>query len=489
MSSPGKEFSIQRVSSIENEWNDIVRETIDAYMSIPCVSLSFDAQWKETGHIDKASSLYEKWAKEFAPNGSKVYVQRIENKTPLLIIDVPAREYNNDDCVLLYGHLDKQPEMAGWDVDKNPFAATYIGDRLYGRGGADDGYAMFSAVLALRELDKTSQPHARCVVVIEASEESGSPDLADHLSRINETLETQLSNVTLVVCLDSGCLTYDHLWVTRSLRGLIHMNVSVRVLNQGMHSGGAGGIVPSTTHVFRSLLDRVVTSPEGYVLIDELNVDIRADITEAAASVAGIIGSVDAHGLAFADGVRPIEENVTDQIIANTYKPQLEIIGIDGIPSTDNAGNVLLPAVTYSLSFRIPPGVDPEIGAGAIAEKFLTDIPYDAQVTVVVESLASGWEAPQQSEWLHESLTEASLRYFGSDVQYMGEGGTIPFMSMLGEQYPEAQFLVTGVLGPGSNAHGPNEFLDLPTAYKVTACVSDAVHAHSLRNSQESPVL
>ena len=282
----------------------------------------------------------------------------------------------------------------------------------------------------------------------------------------------------MVICLDSGALTYEHLWITNSLRGLIEIHLTIRTLKQGTHSGGAGGIVPSTTHVLRALLDRIAKSPSGEILLEELNVEIPKNIIEAAENVALILGKNNPHGLPFAENVEPLDKKVSDQLIANTYKPALEIIAIEGIPKIENAGNVLLPEVKVGLSFRLPPGVKPEIAIAAIAEELNRDTPYNAQISLKIESLASGWAAPIQKEWLTNALNETSMKHFGKPAQYMGEGGTIPFMFMLGEKYRDAQFMVTGLLGPESNAHGPNEFLHLPTFFKLTACVADVLSSY-----------
>lgn len=478
-------FLSPQAQKIENFFREHVMETFSQYMSIPCVSPAFDSQWHDNGYIEAAITLYENFARRYAPKDAHVFVQRIDNKTPLLVIDVPARNYSEHDCVLMYGHLDKQPQMTGWQEGLEPFAATMIDNRMYGRGGADDGYAMFAALAALNTSEEQGSSRARTVVVIEASEESGSPDLPVHLEVLGENLNEPLGDVSLVVCLDSGCLTYDHLWITQSLRGLLQVNVTIKVLEEGAHSGGAGGIVPSSFHIQRALLDRICTSPSGEITLDELSMTISDHVRNSAHKAAGVLKTTEAHGLAFADNVQPLHEDIAEQIIANTYLPQLEVIGIDGMPAISDAGNVLLPFTTLALSFRLPPRVDPSVAAAAVTEQLVADTPYQANVSVVIDSMASGWEAPEMQPWFSEAVAKSSQKHFGDDVHFMGEGGTIPFMAMLGETYPEAQYMVTGVLGPASNAHGPNEFLDLPCAYKVTACVVDVLQAHGNSRLQE----
>lgn len=469
------------IETFTNQWNEKAKDTYDVYMSIPNVSPAFDDLWKEHGYIDDVVKLFQVWANDNAPKSAQTYVQRIEGKTPLLIVDIPALNYKDSDCILLYGHLDKQPPMEGWMDGIEPFQPTYVEDRIYGRGSADDGYALFSSLLACKYLEENNISHARMVIIIEACEESGSPDLPEHLEKLSSTLASELGDISLVICLDSGCLTYEHLWVTNSLRGLLQINCDIRVLDQGTHSGGAGGIVPSAFHVLRELLDRIVEPGTGKVILPELCVEVRQDTKSSAQNAAEILGSVDAHGLPFAKDVQPIHESLSDQIIANTYESQLEIIGIEGIPSIQDAGNVLRPNVKVALSFRLPPGINPAKAAAAVSGSLLKEVPFNARVSVVIDSMASGWEAPKLDVWLETSLRNASTSYFGQDAQFMGEGGSIPFMAMLGQKYPDAQFLVTGLLGPGSNAHGPNEFLHFPTAMKLTACVTDILIAHGSR--------
>jgi acetylornithine deacetylase/succinyl-diaminopimelate desuccinylase-like protein len=475
-----EDFSILK---IEKLWIEKVKATLDEYMAIPNVSPAFDSNWKTNGHIDNVISLFEKFAKQNAPVNATVKVQEIENRTPLLVVDVPARNYDGDDVVLIYGHSDKQPPMKNWRDGIEPFAANYIGDRLYGRGGADDGYAIFSALLAMSYLEENDITHARFVLVIEASEESGSPDLPAHLEVLDSSLAKPLGEVSLVVCLDSGCLDYEHLWITQSLRGLLQVNLEVKVLDQGTHSGGAGGIVPSAFHILRELLDRIAEPGTGELKLKELHMDIPKFVKAGASNTAEILGTVQAHGLPFADGVKPLKEEVRDQLISNTYRPALEIIGIEGLPDIQNAGNVLRDKIEVALSFRLPPEVDPQTAANAVIEELKKNPPFDAQVRVETDSLASGWAAPQSQDWLNHAFRVSSNMYFGNTHQVMGEGGTIPFMAMLGQKYPKSQFMVTGVLGPESNAHGPNEFLDLPTAYKVTGALAGVLQSHGRREN------
>ncbi|MFN8016340.1 MAG: M20/M25/M40 family metallo-hydrolase [Acidimicrobiia bacterium] len=475
MNNISKEFA--NLNQIEIDWNSKVKDTFEKYLSIKNLSPAFDSDWKNNGYIDDVANLFAGWAKNILPDSTNIYIQEIKNLTPLIVIDIPKNNYDNDDCVLIYGHLDKQPPMTGWDENIDPFKATYVGDKVYGRGSADDGYAIFTAVLSANYLIENNIPHSRILILIEASEESGSPHLQEHIDYLENNTST-IDDISLVICLDSGCQDYDHLWMTQSLRGLLQVNLSIKVLEKGTHSGGAGGIVPSAFHVARELLDRICKPGSGEIIIPEFYCEIPDYIHDSYVESANLLEKENPFNFSYAPGVQPLANSIGEQIIANTFKPALEIIGINGFPNIENAGNVLLPEITLGLSFRLPPKVDPQTACAALVNELNRDRPFNAQISVSVDSMAKGFLAPQPEAWLKRICVETSKKFFRNDSQVMGEGGTIPFMSMLGEKYPNAQFMVTGVLGPGSNAHGPNEFLHLPTAFKVTGCVTEILQAH-----------
>lgn len=456
---------------VANKWDEEIVPRLVDYIRIPNKSPMFDADWAAHGYMDQAVDLLAGWAKAQPVAGMQVDVVRLEGRTPLIFIDIPGQ---NDDCVVLYGHLDKQPEMTGWAEDLGPWTPVIKGDKLYGRGGADDGYAIFGSLTAILALQAQGIPHARCVVMIEACEESGSYDLpyyVDHLA-------ARIGKPSLVVCLDSGCGNYDQLWLTTSLRGLTGGNLSVKVLEEGVHSGDASGVVASSFRVLRGLLSRLEDETTGKVRTPELYVDIPAQRIEQAQRSAEVLGDAVYSKFPFVDGMRPMNEEHAELVLNRTWRPALSITGVAGMPPLESAGNVLRPFTAVKLSLRLPPTRD-----GASAGEFLKqllekDPPYGCQVNFELEKASTGWNAPQLSPWLEESVAQASKAFFGPAPAYMGEGGTIPFMGMLGEKFPGAQFLITGVLGPHSNAHGPNEFLHIPTGKRVTMCVAKVMADH-----------
>jgi acetylornithine deacetylase/succinyl-diaminopimelate desuccinylase-like protein len=462
------------LQSINRTWDEsIVPELMD-YIRIPNKSPTFDPDWEAHGHMEAAVQLMRRWAEAHALPGMKVEVLRLPGRTPVLMLDVPGQV---DDCVLMYGHLDKQPEFTGWSDGLEPWTPVLRDGKLYGRGGADDGYALFASLTALATLREQGIPHARAVILIEASEESGSPDLPAHM----EALGDRVGTPTLVVCLDAECGNYDQLWATTSLRGNLIASLQVEVLTEGVHSGTASGIVPSSFRVLREILARAEDASSGAILIEELNVRIPPDRLAQARAAADVLGTSVYEKFPMPPGMRPVSNDPYELLLNNTWRPTLSVTGAEGLPPSRTAGNVLRPSTTLKLSFRLPPTMDAKKAAEAVRTTLERDPPYGARVTVKIESAMAGWNAPAVAPWLEASMQRASREFFGRDAMYMGTGGSIPFMGMLGERFPGTQFLITGLLGPKSNAHGPNEFLHVETGKRLTACVARVLADHAGR--------
>ena len=285
------------------------------------------------------------------------------------------------------------------------------------------------------------------------------------------------------MCLDSGCGDYERLWVTVSLRGLMNGVLRVRVLDEGVHSGGASGIVPSTFRIARLLLSRLEDAETGRILLPAAWCSIPEQRKQEAEEVARVLGPGLRDAFPFRPGVRPASEDPLDLVLNRTWRPQLEVVGASGLPDVRNAGNVLRPMTELKLSLRLPPRTDATQVAAAVRSCLEENPPYGAEVTFEVAEAATGWDSPPLAADLHAVLDRASRTFWGEPPCSLGEGGTIPFMGMLGRMFPQSQFVVTGVLGPHSNAHGPNEFLHLPTAEKITATVA-LLLAHSAQRDR-----
>ena len=456
---------------IEQTWGDSIVPALEAYVRIPNQSPAYDPDWQLNGYMDAAVELIAKWIRTQGIAGLELSVMQVAGRTPLICVEVPG---DASETVLLYGHLDKQPPMDGWHEGLGPWKPVIKDGRLYGRGAGDDGYAAFAAITAINALRQQGLPHARCVVLIEASEESGSGDLSHYI----DLLADRLGRPSLVVCLDSGCGDYERLWMTSSLRGLLNGALTVRVLTDGVHSGAASGIVPSSFRIERQLLSRLEDERTGAIIPREFYVDVPLERARQLAETAAVMGTAVRSSFPFSAGTCAVSDDIEQLLLNRTWRPQLEITGAAGLPPLDKAGNVLRPFTALKISLRLPPTLEADAAAEQVRALLQHDPPYGATVAFECVERAPGWNAPNLEPWLERAAQQASTEFFGKPPCYMGEGGTIPFVAMLGERFPQAQFVVTGVLGPHSNAHGPNEFLDLGTAERVTACVARVLHEH-----------
>ncbi len=464
-------------------WAERIVPALTSYIAVPAKSPMFDADWQQHGLLDRVITDAARWVESRKVPGLKLEVIRLEGRTPVLFFDVPATKAASTDTVCLYGHLDKQPEFNGWRNDLGPWTPKIDAGLLYGRGGADDGYAVYAAITAIEALDAQGIARPRCVGLIESCEESGSPDLPAYL----DLLRARLGNVGLVVCLDSGAGNYDQLWLTTSLRGMVSGTLKVEILTEGVHSGDSSGLVPSSFRILRQVLDRLEDSKSGRLLPESFHCAIPAERAEQARAAAQILGDAVWKRFPWACGAdgQPSLPTTTDPVEAllrRTWTPTLSVTGADGFPELRNAGNVLRPYTAFKLSLRLPPLIDGNRAAAELKTLLEDNAPYNAKVTFnadgrVGASGSTGWNAPALSTWLEDALHAASQAQFGAPCGYIGQGGTIPLMSMLQQGFPAAQMMGCGVLGPKSNAHGPNEFLHLPYARKLTAAVAQVMAA------------
>jgi len=458
---------------VYNEWDTSILHNIEEYIRIPNQSPAYDTQCLTNGFQDQAVQLMVNWCNEQKIRNYKLEVLRADGRTPIILIEVdPTDNSCNQSPVLMYGHLDKQPPLKGtWSEGLDPYIPVTRDGKLYGRGGADDGYAVFAAITSIKAIQSQGLNHGKIFVLIEASEESGSPDLPFWI----DTISPRLGNIGFVICLDSGCGNYNHFWLTTSLRGLVSVSLKVQLLTEGVHSGLGSGIVADSFRVIRNLCDRIENSSTGEVLVRELYTEIPPNRITEAQDAAKSLGATVYSEYPFYPGSRPVLDDSVKLLLAKTWEPKLSYVGIDGIPDL-KGGNVLRAWTTIKLSMRIPPHVDREQAGQAIIRELTRDPPYGATVEAKVLTSANGWESPKLQSWLEQSCQRASNVFYGTPTLLFGEGGTIPFMNMLGVKFPSAQFVITGVLGPKSNAHGPNEFLHINMGKNITCCCAHVLY-------------
>lgn len=465
---------------------DIVRQ-LKQYIAIPAKSPAYDAAWSEHGYIDTVMRNAAAWVEAQKVEGLRLEVIRLEGRTPVLFFEVPASQTACTDTVLMYGHLDKQPEFTGWRNDLGPWTPKYEDGKLYGRGGADDGYAVYASITAVQALKAQNLPHPRIVGLIETCEESGSYDLLPYV----DAMRAQLGEVALVVCMDSGAGNYDQLWLTNSLRGLANGVLKVEVLTEGVHSGDASGLVPSSFRIMRQVLDRLEDSATGRLLPASFHCEVPADRLLQARATAAILGDeiykrfpwahYDCGGASTL--CLPTTTEPVQALLNRTWAPTLSVTGAEGLPELKNAGAVLRPYTAFKLSLRLPPLVDAAQAVQELKALLEDNAPYQARVTFQPDGAATGWNAPATAPWFETALHAASQAQFGAPCGYIGQGGTIPLMNMLSQGFPKAQMMVCGVLGPKSNAHGPNEFLHVPYAKKLTAAVAQVIASFPLHSA------
>ena len=444
-------------------WDNEITPTLTEYIKIPNKSPAFDSDWETNGYTDKALKLAVDWTEKHRPKESTLHVKRLDGRTPVIMVEIPGERDGN---ILMYGHLDKQPEMEGWNDGFGPWNPVMKDGKLYGRGGADDGYALFASIGTINGLIEQGVSLPRIVILIEFCEESGSPDLPYY---INEYADI-IGNVDLVICLDSGAGNYEQFWTTVSLRGMVACELRVDVLTEGVHSGSASGLVPSSFRILRQLLSRIEDEVTGEIIVNELQTNIPDHrVDEVKKMVSALDGKTEA--FPWHKNMIPSTEDPVEGTLKRTWTPTLSFVGLDGIPAVKDGGNVLRPYTTLKLSFRLPPDVDCHTAMTAVDKVLTNNPPSNATVGLKWEEPANGWNAPKLSPWLDRAIQEASETFYNKPALAMGEGGTIPFMAMLGERFPNAQFVITGVLGPESNAHGPNEFLHIPFAKKLSSCI------------------
>lgn len=487
MNAPDRQLKLQAGpldQFVETAWTERIVPRLVDYIAVPAKSPMFDAEWQAHGLIERVLTDAAAWVEARHVPGLKLEVLRLPGRTPVLFFELPATRAASSQTVLMYGHLDKQPEFSGWWSDLGPWTPKLEDDKLYGRGGADDGYAVYAAVSAIEALKAQGAEHPRIVGLIETCEESGSFDLPAYL----ELLRDRLGEVSLVVCLDSGAGNYDQLWLTTSLRGNITGTLKVDVLTEGIHSGDASGLVPSSFRILRQVLDRLEDARSGHLLPGVFHCEIPVERVAQARATAERLGDEVWKRYPWACGadgalVLPTTTDPTEVLLNRTWRPTLSVTGVDGMPALSNAGNVLRPYTAFKLSLRLPPLVDGHEAAVALKALLEDNAPYNARVTFHPDGRvghwgATGWNAPGLAPWLETVMDQASRAHFGAPLGYIGQGGTIPLMNLLQQGFPQAQMMVCGVLGPKSNAHGPNEFLHLPYAKRLTAAVAQVIAAH-----------
>lgn len=440
------------------------------YIRIPNVSPNYDPQWDTNGNQEKAVSFLANWVLSQNLKGLSLSIYKEKKRTPFIYIEVNPSRVSDKRTVLMYGHFDKQPAYTGWSDGLGPTTPVIKDGKLYGRGSTDDGYALFGIITAIKTCQRINLPLPRIVIIVEGAEESYIEDLNFYLS----ALKTKIGTPDFIVCLDSGSEDYKRLWLTTSLRGNCAIDLTVKTLKVGMHSGGGTGFVADSYFILRRLLDRIENSDTGEIIIPESKVPLPKNRENEIRRLVTIVKDDYIKNYPFFENTQPIHKELFDLVVNNTWQSTLAITGADGFPEASTAGNVLRPFSSVRLSFRFPPGVDTQKVGESIVEILSKDPPYNAIVEAKLLSFGNGWNLDEKnySNQLKIVLNNASKRYFNNETEAFGEGGSIPFVQTFNQAYPNADLAVMGVAGPGSSIHGPDENLDLEFCRKFICCIA-----------------
>lgn len=458
-------------------WTGEHLAALSAFVAIPSVSPAFDSAWERSGALAAAVDLVADWFTDrTALPGVRAHRLRINGRTPLLIVDIPAFDPDQADgphrTVLAYGHLDVQPAGGGWTVT-DPFRPVVRESRLYGRGAGDDKYVPLAVVAALEALRAANQAHPQVILLLETSEESSSVDLPAHLAAHGGLL----GQPDLIVCLDTFVPDTSRLWHSTSMRGIVVADLSVAVAREGLHSGLVGGVVPSSFRLLRALLDRIENSSTGACLLPSLHADVPAGHCDALRRQAER-SRPPASGLPLLPGVRPLSGDPLAQLLAQSWEPSVAYVGMDGMPATGAAGSVLRASTTVRLSIRLPPTVRAIDAVAALRATLEADPPAGATVRLDVHGAEDGWSTTVP-EGLGVLLDEAGVAGYGARAAECGGGATIPPLGILARRFPEAAIVPLGLVTPSCNPHGPDEHIDLDSAERLTIALATLLASHA----------
>lgn len=450
---------------IDTYWEKEALPTLIAFGAIPNVSPEFDPAWEANGHMQKAVDMLAAWAQTRPIQNMKVEVVSLPNLTPTIFIEI---EGEKEGTLLMYGHYDKQPGMEGtWREGLGPWKPVREGNLLYGRGLADDGYAVFAALGAVEAVQQGGK-HPRIIILIEGSEETGSPHLPAYLEHLKERIGTP----DVVITLDADTRTPDALWFTESLRGLVNGVLTIETLATSLHSGMGTGMVPSATRILRLLIERIEDSRTGRIIHTPLNPPITEDMKTRCKDIADALGSDYVKAFKIPENLRMSGATIEETVQMNLWESGLEIVGLDGLPSVKDAGNVLTPRIAVKLSLRLAPSLDPHEAEKELRRVLETNPPYGATVTFTPDAAAGGWLSKPMSERTRKAATVAAEAVYGKPPKGSGVGASIPFIKMMTNAYPIADNLVIGVLEPTSHEHGPNENLNIRVTKNITEWVA-----------------
>lgn len=452
--------------SIQKFWSKEALPALMDFIRLPAKSTAFDPQWKENGYLKGACEFAANWIQKTVPD-AKCEILEFDGKTPCLFVEIDGYQ-NSDKTVAFYGHLDKQPEAKGWREGLGPWTPVLEGEYLYGRGASDDGYSVYAMITAIEGLRRCKMPYPRIVAIFETQEESGSEDLPDYLLALKE----RIGSPECFIILDNQCGDYERLWLNTSLRGTITGTLTVKAMDFGIHSGTFSGITPDSVSIAQALVARIHDPITGRVLLKSLHTTIPELRVQQLKEVANELGDNIWKSAPLLPGVSPKHASNHENLIHSIWEPTLTIIGIDGMPSIKDAGSVIQGQVALRLSFRTPPNIDMNQAMNDIVQCLTQDIPYGCQTTWNDLECNPGWSAPSQKGKFERLFSEAAFDVFNKKTLSNGQGASIGFVHKFEELFPATEIVLIGVLGPQSNAHAPDESLNIRYVQQLIQTIS-----------------
>ena len=449
-----KQFSLNVIPNLMN------------FIRIPNLSPLYDENWDTNGLLLKAANLVISFAKSLELKNAEINLIHDKGYSPLIFIDIPASRKNDTRTVLFYAHYDKQPHGEGWDEDKSPINPVIIDGHLYGRGSADDGYALFSILTAIKTCQDYDCPMPRICCIFEGAEESTETHLIYYFNKLMPILG---DNITAFIPLDSGCSDYNHLWMTNTLRGVFDFDVHIETLQNECHYGPeASGIIAENMFLIRKIFDGIIDSTNGEVKLKEFHVDqIPEIIDQQLDKEIKIIGDDYIKNIPLYDGVSPLKTTVKELLIASRWKPTCNILGIDNCPQIADKGFGIFPSMKVRMSMRLPPGINKDKAIESLKTALSANTYFGAKVSLGYYDFAEGTSFFNMTQKCQNILNKASLEFFGNESVFMGGCGSLPFIPYFQNKYPNSDIICTGVLGNDSHEHGPNENLNLDAAKKL----------------------
>ena len=436
------------------------------FIRIPNLSPAFDYNWSTNGLLEKTANFVLSFINSLSLKNATTNLIQDKGYTPLIFIEISPSRPNDSRTILFYAHFDKQPHGTGWDEDKGPTKPVVENNRLYGRGSADDGYAIFSILTIIKACQDHNCPLPRICVIFEGAEESTNEHLIYYFNKLMPIIG---NNLIAFIPLDAACSDYDRLWMTNSLRGLLEYQINIQSLDNDCSFGPeSSGRVAENLFLIRKALDGVIDTTNGEIKIEQFQVkDIPKIIDEQMEKEIEVLDGKYFDTIPLYPGVSPLKTDIKEAMINNRWKPTLNILGIDNCPKIEDNGLRCNKSIKIKVGMRLPPGINENESINALKNTINNNIYFGAKASIENIDFNQGWSLTNLSERTKTILNRASIEFFGNEMVFKGDGRSIPFITYFQSKYPNTDIICTGICGIDSVEHGPNENVNLDACKKL----------------------